>query len=192
MKKDSNRELILSAAKKLFGHFGYMKTTMTDIANETGKKKSSIYYYFSSKDELYRAVVDDEILHMREYINQKISEKTDPKDQLKAFILARFHAISQITEVYNILRKDYFGQKPYFEQIRNRNHVQEIAVVKGILERGINLDIFQISDTRFAAVGIVTSLRGLEIPLFTDDDHDLHMEKRIDAIMNVILHGIIK
>ena len=52
---------IVSSARGLFEKFGLKKTTMEDIAKEAGKGKSSLYYYFESKYEIFEAVVDQEM-----------------------------------------------------------------------------------------------------------------------------------
>ena len=55
---DSVRAAILDSARELFARFGYKKTTMEDIAQSLGKGKSSLYYYFKNKEEIFQAVVD--------------------------------------------------------------------------------------------------------------------------------------
>ncbi|HET6559677.1 MAG TPA: TetR/AcrR family transcriptional regulator, partial [Prolixibacteraceae bacterium] len=49
-KKDANRESILKTAQEIFSKYGYKKTTLDDIANAVRKGKSSLYYYFTSKE----------------------------------------------------------------------------------------------------------------------------------------------
>lgn len=55
--KDQVRNNIIRAAGTIFSKFGFRKTTMDEIARAAGKGKSSIYYYFSSKEEIFEAVV---------------------------------------------------------------------------------------------------------------------------------------
>jgi len=50
-KKDQNRENILKIAREIFSKYGYKKTTLDDIANAVRKGKSSLYYYFKSKED---------------------------------------------------------------------------------------------------------------------------------------------
>ncbi|HSU50274.1 MAG TPA: helix-turn-helix domain-containing protein, partial [Segetibacter sp.] len=55
---------ILSTAKALFAHHGLKKTTMEDIANSLGKGKSTLYYYFTGKTQIFEAVVKEELKHL--------------------------------------------------------------------------------------------------------------------------------
>ena len=58
---------ILAAARTLFEKQGLKKTTMDDIASRIGKCKGALYYYFASKDEIFEAVVHQE---MTEFFRQ--------------------------------------------------------------------------------------------------------------------------
>ena len=60
-KKDLNRENILKIAREIFSKYGFKKTTLDDIANAVRKGKSSLYYYFESKEDLFQAVILKEV-----------------------------------------------------------------------------------------------------------------------------------
>jgi AcrR family transcriptional regulator len=60
-KKDLNRENILKIARDIFSKYGFKKTTLDDIANAVRKGKSSLYYYFESKEDLFQAVIMKEV-----------------------------------------------------------------------------------------------------------------------------------
>ena len=47
---------ILEGADKLFQKYGLGKTTMEDIAKDAGKGKSTLYYYFKSKEEIKKGI----------------------------------------------------------------------------------------------------------------------------------------
>lgn len=48
---------ILNAASKLFVHYGYDKTTVSDIAQAAGVSKGAIYLHWKSKDDLLEALI---------------------------------------------------------------------------------------------------------------------------------------
>ena len=65
--ENENREQrILDAAADLIVHFGYDKTTVSDIAREAGISKGAIYLHFSSKDSLFEALLVRELQHYAE------------------------------------------------------------------------------------------------------------------------------
>ena len=55
------RKRIVQAALKLFASRGYYHTSIADILRESGCKRGSLYHYFSSKEELGYAVIDESI-----------------------------------------------------------------------------------------------------------------------------------
>ena len=56
-KQRIKRNHIVSVARDVFKNYGYKKTTMNDVAKAAGKGKSSIYYYFDSKDAIFKSVI---------------------------------------------------------------------------------------------------------------------------------------
>jgi len=62
---------ILEAASKMIAHYGYDKTTMSDIAEAAGVSKGALYLHWKSKDALFEALilhesgrVLDDLIHM--------------------------------------------------------------------------------------------------------------------------------
>ncbi|NDK31697.1 TetR/AcrR family transcriptional regulator [Nesterenkonia haasae] len=55
---DDPREEIITTAAELFAQKGFKATRMTEIAESSGLRQSSIYYWFRSKDEILRAIMD--------------------------------------------------------------------------------------------------------------------------------------
>ena len=56
--KYSSQELqMIDTARRLFTEKGFAETTMSDIASETGVKRSTLHYYFAYKDVMIKAVV---------------------------------------------------------------------------------------------------------------------------------------
>ncbi|MCF0186515.1 MAG: TetR family transcriptional regulator, partial [Bacteroidaceae bacterium] len=60
------RALLVDVARQLFAKNGIEETTMNDIALASQKGRRTLYTYFSSKEEIYFAVVESELAHMSE------------------------------------------------------------------------------------------------------------------------------
>jgi AcrR family transcriptional regulator len=63
---------IVETARVLFKQSGFKKTTMGDIARSLGKAKSSLYYYYPSKEDIFEAVLHAEMDELLEQIHQSI------------------------------------------------------------------------------------------------------------------------
>jgi TetR/AcrR family transcriptional repressor of nem operon len=57
-KSQGTRSKILNSARELFWERGYEATSLADIAERTGAKQGSIYYFFKTKEELLLGVLD--------------------------------------------------------------------------------------------------------------------------------------
>ena len=52
------REAILDGAFRRFAHYGYRRTSLHDIAEESGLSRPALYYYFRNKEDVFRALVE--------------------------------------------------------------------------------------------------------------------------------------
>lgn len=66
---DARRRIAL-ASFRLFGERGYSCTSIQDIADAAGVRKAMVYYYFSSKEGLYQALVNESSAGMRDMLTQ--------------------------------------------------------------------------------------------------------------------------
>jgi TetR/AcrR family acrAB operon transcriptional repressor len=62
LENEMREQRILDAASDLFLHYGYDKTTVSDIAREAGVSKGAIYLHFESKDALLEALITQETM----------------------------------------------------------------------------------------------------------------------------------
>jgi TetR/AcrR family transcriptional regulator, cholesterol catabolism regulator len=80
----ASRNRIIDAALELFSTCGYDGTSIRDIASAVGMTTASLYYHFSSKDELFVIVHGLSIDAMTAAVERAIAEKEDPWDRLEA------------------------------------------------------------------------------------------------------------
>ena len=182
---------IIDIARNIFTHFGFKKTTMEEIAHATRKGKSSIYYYFSSKEDIFKAVVEKEAEELKEELYRKISEIEDPIERLKVYITVRMRKLNQLTNFYTALKSDYLSHLEFIEQIRKSYDLDEIRVVAGIIQDGIEGGKFSVEDPQLSAIAIVTAMKGLEVPLFLNKEH-ANFEVRLNNLINFLFYGIVK
>lgn len=189
--REQMRDQIVKEASTIFSRFGFRKTTMDDIARATNKGKSSLYYYFKSKEEVFEAVVEREVTHLRKRLRLAIISSEDPKEKLKNYVLTRMQTIKELVNLFAALKSDYFDNLDFVEKIRKKYDNEEIEMCREILEYGIRRNYFQIHDLNLAATGIVTAMKGIEPQLFDEDtSHDF--EERLNNIINILFYGIVK
>ena len=88
--EDIRKKQIIDSAIASIAAFGYVKTTLDQIASEADISKGVITYYFKSKDSLLSAVLNKILKSIKEYIEERVKTAQTPVDKLKEYILACF------------------------------------------------------------------------------------------------------
>lgn len=82
--RQQTRRRILQAAARLFAKNGFDATSVDDVAEAAGYSKGALYYNFASKDELFEALVEDEIAGMIAGLESALSGAHTIEDKLAA------------------------------------------------------------------------------------------------------------
>jgi AcrR family transcriptional regulator len=190
MLKSDIREQIIETASQVFKKYGFKKTTMDEIAAAMYKGKSSIYYYFKSKDEIFEVVVENEIMALKKKLTEAIEVSSDPKEQLKLYIVTRMNALKDLINLYEAIKNDFLAHLEFINKMRERYNANEIATIKGILEHGNSIKVFHVENTELTATSILTAMRGLEMPFLWEKNKDLE-EQRTSCLIDILFHGIV-
>ncbi len=190
--KEEIRETIVNVARKIFTRNGFRKTTMEEIAIAAGMGKSSIYYYFKSKEEIFSAVVEWEAAELKMRLNRVISKDDSPITKLKAYILFRLHYVRTLENFYAALNEESLSHMDFILEIRQNFDLEEQQLVRGILEEGMNSGVFQLNSSKIGAIAISTMMKGLELPLILSKEHKTDREELLEDLIRVLFYGIIK
>ncbi|WP_319271917.1 TetR/AcrR family transcriptional regulator [uncultured Draconibacterium sp.] len=190
-KKDVNRENILKIAREIFSKYGYKKTTLDDIANAVRKGKSSLYYYFKSKEDLFQAVIMKEVDILAYELEIVINRNTDPVDKLRDYILTKMATFRNLANFYHAIENDVTAVG-FIDEVKVKYEQDEIRMIKRILIEGVRKNEFEIYDFNLAAIGITTAIKGLEMPLAAGNYSDVNLERSVDIILKIMCYGIMK
>lgn len=189
---DEVRNTIIRKAGELFSRYGYKKTTMDDIADALQKGKSSIYYYFQNKEDIFRAVIEKEAMEAKDALQKSMDRELTPKDKLRVYLLERTKEFMQKANYYQALHSDYLTNLPFVEHLREKYDKDEIQVIQQILDDGVKAGQFDIDDTYSTALIIVNTLKGIEIFFILDkldiSEYSVHLSRLTD----ILLYGITK
>jgi AcrR family transcriptional regulator len=99
------RSRLRQLALKLFAEQGYEKTSLREIAEQLGVTKAALYYYFKSKEDIVRSLVEDYVSDMDALIAWG---KTQPRTpDTRAEIVRRYlHIMESFTEVFRMLHQN--------------------------------------------------------------------------------------
>lgn len=85
------RGRIIETAGVLFAENGFFGTSMQDIADNLAITKAALYYHFSSKNEIYLALVDKTFRMLEDSIFKAVAKGNTPAEKLCLAIEAYFH-----------------------------------------------------------------------------------------------------
>lgn len=189
--KEEFRKKVIISAGQIFSHYGFRKTTMDEIAKALKMGKSSIYYYFDSKEKIFEAVVLWEANILRNELTAAIKSTESPIDKMKNYVFVRMKSFEKLSNYYNAIFDKNLDHFEFIEKIREKYDREELAILRLILYHGTREKVFNVKNSEYTALAIQTTLKGLEVPLFWKK-RELNIESRLSAILNVLFYGIVK
>lgn len=142
---EGTRRDILEIARQEFSQNGLSGARIDVIAERTRTSKHMIYYYFGSKEGLYRAVLEMAYAGIREREGELDLEGLNPRDALRRLVEATFDYDATHPEFMSLVSMENLHHARYIESseaIRGIN-VVIIKRLAEILERGVRQGAFR-------------------------------------------------
>lgn len=190
--QDEMRNSIVAIASDIFARFGFKKTTVDDIAQGLRKGKSSIYYYFKSKEEIFQAVVDREADQLRLRVNEFLDKPIGTIEKIRGYMKTRMAAVQQMVNSYSVIKDQDFSNLELAERVRKNYDNEEMGIIKGLLQEGVDNGTFTIKDIELSSIAILTAMKGLEVPLLVSSPMTNNLETIIDDLLDILFYGIVK
>jgi len=92
----SVREQIVEAAFEHFGHYGYEKTTVADLAKYIGFSKAYIYKFFDSKQAIGEVICANRLSLIMEAVHSAIADAPSASEKLRRLFGALTEAGSEL------------------------------------------------------------------------------------------------
>ncbi|MTD25548.1 TetR/AcrR family transcriptional regulator [Erwinia sorbitola] len=90
------RDQVVEAATAHFGHFGYEKTTVSDLAKAIGFSKAYIYKFFDSKQAIGEVICANRLAQLAEIVDQAIADAPTASEKLRRLFRALTEAGSDL------------------------------------------------------------------------------------------------
>jgi AcrR family transcriptional regulator len=117
--RDERRGQLLAAASEIFVDRGFHATGMDEIAERAGVSKPVLYQHFSSKLELYLAVLQRHVDNLVSGVRQALRTTTDNRQRLRAAVQAFFDFIEHDSQGYRLIfENDYVTEPQVAAQVK--------------------------------------------------------------------------
>ncbi|WP_432474215.1 TetR/AcrR family transcriptional regulator [Amphritea sp. HPY] len=142
--RERNRELIIQAASEIFANRGYAATKTVDIASLAGLPKANVYYYFKTKENLYRSVLESVIEPLLQaYV--PFYEHTDPAAALEQYIRAKIRISQQHPHASKVFASEIMHGAPHLPEdisLQMMEHTrQSSALIQSWIDQGLMAEV---------------------------------------------------
>lgn len=162
------RQKLIEVARELFAHKGLESTTMNDIAAASGRGRRTLYTYFRSKEEIYYAVIEEELERLSEKMDEVLSMNVEPEEKVFTLIYSHLNIIKDTVARNGTLRAEFFRNIWKVEKVRKTFDEEERRFLSQVLQEGVDKGRFRIDNVGLMADIIHFSLKGLEVPYIYD------------------------
>ncbi len=128
---------IFEISMKLFSEKGYDATSIEEITATVGVAKGTLYYHFSSKEEIFNFLVEEGMKLLKNSIAIKTSKCDNTVDKIKAICLIQLKALSKYENLLTIVLSQIWGN-----EARNlfckEKVIEYIQVIQDVIQKGID------------------------------------------------------
>ncbi len=187
-----NRKAILGAARECFRERGYDNSTIRDIVRRTGLAAGTFYNYFSSKQDIFAALLTDFLARL----NHNLTESRQAAGSADEFIYSAYFALFKATAsdplVYELAHHNDRAIRELFgSDILGLTMVSLEEDVKGAVEQGLLPDLDQeYLCAAFFGVGYELSLRLAHRAHSNPDEAEAEARKATRFATNLFLNGL--
>ena len=138
MGKPMNRtkRKIFETAMELFAKKGYDGTSVEEITSVVGIAKGTLYYHFTSKEEIFNFLIEEGMNLLKNSIEIKTAKYSSNIDKLKAVILIQIKTIVKYENLITLVISQMWGKEE--RNIRCRQYMFEyIKILESIIKEGI-------------------------------------------------------
>ena len=188
---------IRTAARERIRRFGYAKVTMDDLAADLGLVKGALYYYFPTKESLFKAVIQEE---QEEFIREarRICDQSLPAAaKLQHYVHMRLGYFRELVNFslvdpnsWNRLRISLRDLYSHFEEV-------EAGFLEQILVEGRRSGEFAVARPRDTAELLLHVLRGVRLRSFRarsgpehDETADAELADEMQRLTGILLSGL--
>ena len=142
---EASRADILAAATREFSEKGLSGARVDSIAERTKINKRMIYYYFGSKEGLYRAVLERSYGHIRMSESAVELDSLAPEEALRQHVRLTFDYHNMHPDFVRLVMNENIHQAAHIGElasIRTRNRAV-IKTLRSLLDRGIEAGLFR-------------------------------------------------
>ncbi|MDE7166312.1 MAG: TetR/AcrR family transcriptional regulator [Bacteroidaceae bacterium] len=158
------RDMLIDVARRLFARKGVEDTTINDIAVASGKGRRTLYTYFRNKEEVFYAVIENEMDRMSRRLLQVAQKDLDSEEKLVQLVYTHLSLIREVVIRNGSLRAEFFRDIWLVEKVRKQFDRTEVDIIRKIIMQGIRRGELDVTNIPLSVDIIHACIKGLEVP----------------------------
>ena len=147
---NKTKRKIFETSMKLFAEKGYEATSIEEITATVGVAKGTLYYHFSSKEEIFNFLVEEGIKLLQNSVDIKTAKHDNYIDKIKAIVLIQIKIVAKYEDIITIILSQFWGNEARNKKCQD--HVYDyIGQIEHIVQEGIEKGEIKKGDTRAIA-----------------------------------------
>ncbi len=195
-KERNTATLILEAAEEQFGRFGYSKVTMEEIAEQAGLGKASLYYYHSTKEELFQAVLAKKFDEFEAPVLLILESQAPLDEKIRRYVEERHLFFNRLLGLYISDFKAIPKNRPLLKSFFAERGARELGWLIRLFDEGKHSGAFAIHSPEKTALAFLHIMQGLRLRYLRsqettpgpNDTREVYQE--MEYITRVFLNGI--
>ncbi len=150
------KQQLLDAAARLFAEHGYAETRILDICRAAGVAKGLFYWYFDTKETVFRELGDDLRLRLRREQRRAMDRRASPLVQLRQGSEASVRFMAEHARFFALLAVENVDRQ-FVEDIRRGTEVHADDTER-LVRAGITAGVVRDEDPRLLAYAVVSTV----------------------------------
>lgn len=134
---NKTKRKIFETSLKLFSEKGYDATSIEEITATVGVAKGTLYYHFSSKEEIFNFLIEEGMKLLINSIEIKISKCDNVLDKIKAVSLIQLKAVHKYENLLTIVMSQTWGNEN-INVFCKQKVLEYIEVIQRIVQEGVD------------------------------------------------------
>lgn len=172
---NKTKRKIFETSMKLFAEKGYDATSIEEITATVGVAKGTLYYHFSSKEEIFNFLVEEGVKLLKNSIEIKTENLTNNLDKIRAIVLIELKVLVKYENFMTIILSEIWGTSERSLMCRDQVF-QYIKMIENIVKEGMEKGEINQGDPNVIASGIF-GFACSSLIYRKRVDHDLDIQK---------------
>ena len=150
---NKTKRKIFETSMKLFADKGYDATSIEEITATVGVAKGTLYYHFSSKEEIFEFLVEEGVKLLKNSISIKTDKLSNSIDKIRAIVLIQIKVLFKYESFMTIILSQLWGNDER-SKLCKRHVFEYIQMIEEIVKEGIERGEIIEADSNVIASGI--------------------------------------